>query len=276
MISFCATTFLAILSIHCATMAAKIPLLDTLNSDPTEEDNSLSPSAGLNYPEENREWVQLTNVPSTMVRRVPGVPLELECEASGSPAPTIRWLRNGLPITEIEDYENNALPQGSSKEMAKVRSRLIINNILPIEKNTYTCVAQVGSKTTYFTTTVFTSQGFPKAQNFTEYLMLNKEILTAPSKPRIVLYYSVIMENIGNTLIVPCKVVGNPRPDIYWIDNEESIIPLQHPRIKIMRTGELVIHGLRWSDMGGYTCVAKNPISKDTITTFVYPMLNEK
>lgn len=75
--------------------------------------------------------------------------------------------------------------------------------------------------------------GFLKPQNYTEYLMLNKEILAAPSKPRIVLYYKTVMENMGNTLILPCKVVGNPRPDIYWIDSEDSIVSHQHPRFQV-------------------------------------------
>lgn len=80
---------------------------------------------------------------------------------------------------------------------------------------------------------IFDVGGFPKPQNYTEYLMLNKEILAAPSKPRIVLYYKTVMENIGNTLIVPCKVIGNPRPDIYWFDSDEIPISHQHPRFKV-------------------------------------------
>lgn len=40
-----------------------------------------------------------------------------------------------------------------------------------------------------------------------------------------------------------------------------------------MSSGELIIQDLRWSDMGQYTCVARNALGKDFIETFVYPTI---
>lgn len=37
--------------------------------------------------------------------------------------------------------------------------------------------------------------------------------------------------------------------------------------------GELILNNLSWSDMGEYTCVVENSISRDTTSTFLYPML---
>lgn len=39
-----------------------------------------------------------------------------------------------------------------------------------------------------------------------------------------------------------------------------------------MEKGDLVISKLRWSDMGGYTCVAQSPLDRDMEKTFLYPM----
>lgn len=82
------------------------------------------------------------------------------------------------------------------------------------------------------------------------------------------------MESIGSDIILPCKVVGSPKPEIFWIDNNnEQIVNGQDPRIKVMPDGELQIRELVWPDMGVYTCVARNEFSKDLETTFVYPFL---
>lgn len=52
------------------------------------------------------------------------------------------------------------------------------------------------------------------------------------------------------------------------------MIGAQNPRQKVLPNGDLLISPLRWSDMGTYTCIARNPISKDTAETFVYPSVS--
>lgn len=96
---------------------------------------------------------------------------------------------------------------------------------------------------------------------------------------RIVLYYNAILQTMGTEVLLPCRVAGRPFPDIYWMDNEDRIIGGPHRsngqgRLRVMANGELLINDLKWSDMGSYRCVAQSPISKDSITTFVYPMLD--
>jgi hypothetical protein len=43
-------------------------------------------------------------------------------------------------------------------------------------------------------------------------------------------------------------------------------------RFKILPTGDLLITSLQFKDMGTYICIAKNTVSKDVVSTFVYPM----
>lgn len=156
-----------------------------------------------------------------------------------------------------------------------MRSRLIIDVDAAAEKS-YTCVGQSGTKHAYATTTVYSSSGPTggrmNARNITDLMAINHRN-TGPKKPRIVLYYSVIFEEIGTNVVLPCKAAGRPHPDIYWLDTNENIVNGQDPRIRMLPTGELLISYLRWSDMGTFTCVAQNALAKDAAATFVYPVL---
>lgn len=39
-----------------------------------------------------------------------------------------------------------------------------------------------------------------------------------------------------------------------------------------MPSGDLLVKDLSWSDMGEFTCTAKNAFGKDVADTFVYPI----
>lgn len=79
-----------------------------------------------------------------------------------------------------------------------------------------------------------------KPQNLTELLTLNNNIISGPQQARVVLYYSVVMETIGSSIVLPCRAIGRPRPEIFWLDNNENIITNQDPRFKV-RTN-LLLH----------------------------------
>lgn len=49
----------------------------------------------------NRDWAKINKASPMVVRRSSGSVVELECEASGSPAPTITWLRDNIPISDV-------------------------------------------------------------------------------------------------------------------------------------------------------------------------------
>lgn len=155
--------------------------------------------------------------------------------------------------------------------MVRVRSRLLVD-VDDSEDNMYTCVGQSGPKTVYATSTIYSSgTPFLNQHNISNILSLNRN--TDPRKPRIVYYYSVIFEEMGSNIVLPCKAAGRPHPDIYWLDSNENVIDGRDPRIRVLPTGELMISYLRWSDMGTFTCVAQNALAKDSASTFVYPVL---
>lgn len=267
---FACAAFLALQSV---ADGASIPLYEDGNDGDNEIDNSLEVNSGVRFEPVRPTWVKISKDLPPVVRRASGSKTELECAASGSPAPVIIWLRDNVPITESKDYENNLLIEGSDTGVVMARSRLLINNLVPVNKATYTCLARSGSKAAFTTTVIHTSNP-GKSSNLSEYLLLSQDYQDTPSKPRIVSFYQTVVENSGSTLVLPCKITGYPRPEFYWMDSDDAVITSQDPRVKILKSGELVIQGLDWSDMGLYTCVARNTLGKDSISTFVYPTSN--
>ncbi|PZC76126.1 hypothetical protein B5X24_HaOG205097 [Helicoverpa armigera] len=89
-------------------------------------------------------------------------------------------------------------------------------------------------------------------------------------EPRIVVTYEMYVDTIGNNIVLPCRVKGHPKPHVSWIDNKGNVVK-KDERMKVLRSGELVISSLRWSDMGEFSCQATNVFGSQLAKTFVYP-----
>lgn len=170
------------------------------------------------------------------------------------------------------DFESNAITESNPTSRARAISRLIIDRSVVLER-TFSCVGRSGRKTAVESTTIY-----PNENSSSDLLGLNAGIGSSsaggPKKVRILSYYSTIFASIGKSIVLPCKAAGRPHPEIFWLDPEQTMIGTQNPRQKILPNGDLLISPLRWSDMGSWTCVARNPISKDTAETFVYPSVS--
>lgn len=141
-------------------------------------------------------------------------------------------------------------------------------------EHTYTCVGRSGDKMEYASTLIHFVHKAPKQPNLLGYLSsLESDEVDSYSKVRIVHYYEDMFDVMGSNLVLPCKT--SIKADIYWLNVNGNIITNHSPRHKVLPTGELMIQNLKWGDMGSYTCVAKTPMSKDTISTFVYPLEGE-
>lgn len=166
------------------------------------------------------------------------------------------------------DIESNTLSEENVNSRARAISRIIIDRAIVTER-TFTCVGRSGSKTAFESTTVYPADN---TNNITEMLSNGSGTQSnGPKKVRILSFYTTLFASIGKSVVLPCKTAGRPHPEIYWLDSEQNVIGAQSPRHKVLPNGDLLIAPLRWSDMGTYTCIARNPISKDSAETFVYP-----
>ncbi|XP_058057358.1 neural/ectodermal development factor IMP-L2 [Anopheles bellator] len=226
-------------------------------------------------------FVKITSPPPARVAQIRGTTVELECEIMGSPTPTVQWVHGSGQTADWEDISVNVISEDTPTSVARVVSRLVIDRSSRASQTTYTCIGRSAGQLAMASTVVYHVDAGSRLGNYSDLLLLRP--LASGGAPthtfmnlknaRITLHYKTLFENMGTTVVLPCKAVGRPVPEITWLNEDGNVVgSLQDPRYRTLPTGELIITSLRWTDMGSYTCVAKNAISKDESETFVYPI----
>ena len=82
-------------------------------------------------------------------------------------------------------------------------------------------------------------------------------MLFISAKPRIQAAPSSLKALIGQTVVLPCVVQGEPRPDVTWF----------HDGRAVAHENTLKIAAVTHSHSGTYSCVAKNSAGEDSIHT---------
>ncbi|XP_022354855.1 fibroblast growth factor receptor 2 isoform X1 [Enhydra lutris kenyoni] len=187
-----------------------------------------------------------------MEKRLHAVPaantVKFRCPAGGSPAPTMRWLKNGKEFKQehrIGGY--------------KVRNQhwsLIMESVVPSDKGNYTCVVEneYGSiNHTYHLDVVERSPHRPILQ------------AGLPANASTV---------VGGDVEFVCKVYSDAQPHIQWIKHVEKngskYGPDGLPYLKVLKAAGvnttdkeievLYIRNVTFEDAGEYTCLAGNSI----------------
>ncbi|KAJ8705893.1 hypothetical protein PYW07_010670 [Mythimna separata] len=205
-----------------------------------------------------RRFLTITQRPLATYAHNSGEVLELTCDAVGAPAPSVHWFKNDAPVYEY-DVESNELIDGNPSSLARVISTLLVTRTRG--QDVYTCLVTAGSKTARATTLVYSTDGST---------LLSERAKLYPLEPRIVVTYEMYVDTIGNNIVLPCRVKGHPKPHVTWRDNKGVVIR-KDSRMKVLRSGELVISSLRWGDMGEFSCQATNVFGSQLAKTFVYP-----
>ncbi|XP_040895666.1 hemicentin-1 [Toxotes jaculatrix] len=154
----------------------------------------------------------------------------LQCQADGSPPPSVTWHKDGQPLSE--SVRQRVLSSGS----------LQIAFIQPSDTGRYTCTAANAAGT------------------------VNLEMsLTVQIPPSIRggEQEVAVVENSQAQLV--CVAEGVPQPSLSW---EKNGNPLSEStgEYTILPSGELVIDIAQPDDAGSYTCVATNAVGQDTRT----------
>ncbi|XP_029819877.1 hemicentin-1, partial [Manacus vitellinus] len=157
----------------------------------------------------------------------------LSCVADGIPAPTINWKKDNMLLTEIVG-KYQTVPGGD----------LILDNVVPEDSGSYTCVAAnaAGEDTHTVTLTVHVLPAFTELPGD---VALTK----------------------GEQLRLTCKATGRPVPKITWTFNN-NIIPAQYDDVN--GHSELLIDRVSKDDSGTYVCTAENTVGSIKAIGFVY------
>ncbi|XP_050994845.1 LOW QUALITY PROTEIN: hemicentin-1 [Labeo rohita] len=151
--------------------------------------------------------------------------LELECYATGTPMPTITWLKGGVPVR-----------QGEGVRITSNGRRLVISRAQVSDTALFHCVAtnEAGEQEREFKVSVHVP---PTIRS------------TGPTERSVVLHTSISLQ---------CVVNGIPPPSITWLKDGRPVDTTQE-FLKLESAGRVLhIQKARLEDAGKYTCVATN------------------
>ncbi|XP_068166004.1 hemicentin-1 [Antennarius striatus] len=158
-----------------------------------------------------------------------GEELTLECRATGTPAPHLTWMKDGVTLVGSESRHIAVTPDGSTLTLLRLR---------PDDSGTYSCSAVS-----------------PAGQDTRIYPLL---VLVPPSITGEATAPTEVQAAEEGVVTLECQATGNPPPQISWLKNGHPL--LLSPRTRLL-SGDAVlrISPVHLSDSGLYTCVAQSP-----------------
>ncbi|KAM6902973.1 LOW QUALITY PROTEIN: muscle, skeletal receptor tyrosine-protein kinase [Xenentodon cancila] len=145
------------------------------------------------------------------------------CEVDSYPPAAVTWTKNDHPIMY---YDTRYL----TKEQGQM---LIIPNVRESDNGEYCCLASNGV-------------GEPAKSCGALQLKMKPQIKRHPTNVTLL---------IESKAVLPCVTLGNPKPDITWLKDDELI--KVNDRVTILDYGALKIHNIQKEDAGQYRCVAR-------------------
>ncbi|XP_042316734.1 immunoglobulin superfamily member 10 [Sceloporus undulatus] len=160
-----------------------------------------------------------------------GKSVTMKCTAEGRPIPTISWILANKTYISESSIGNEAIS-------FQTDGTLTIKKASIYDRGIYTCTAYnpAGSDT----------------------VTIKLQVIAAPP---IILEEKkqYVLENKGESLMLPCTVKGNPHPGVHWVlfDGTE-VKPLQYinGKLFLFPNGTLYIRNIAPSDSGNYECIA--------------------
>lgn len=183
--------------------------------------------------------------------------VEVVCSATGSPAPEVAWYKDSLFLSHPE-LETGDAEAGDS--LGETVARLRIPCLSSQDMGLYECRARAGKMEASATMDL-------RVVDF------EHNVCAQLGEPQIMLWRPTIMLEEGSTAVLPCKTES--KDDIVkWSYSGEDDEDLTHgdSKFSVKDNGDLLIHDLRFPDMGEYTCTATNSRGSTQIKTFVYPL----
>ncbi|XP_025134272.2 fibroblast growth factor receptor 1 isoform X11 [Bos indicus] len=236
-----------------AKPAPTLPEQDALPSseDDDDDDDSSSEEKETDNTKPNPVAPYWTS-PEKMEKKLHAVPaaktVKFKCPSSGTPNPTLRWLKNGKefkPDHRIGGY--------------KVRYAtwsIIMDSVVPSDKGNYTCIVENEYGSINHTYQLDVVERSPHRPILQAGLPANKTVA------------------LGSNVEFMCKVYSDPQPHIQWLKhievNGSKIGPDNLPYVQILKTAGVnttdkemeVLHlrNVSFEDAGEYTCLAGNSI----------------
>uniref|UniRef100_A0A8C0RH19 Contactin-2 n=1 Tax=Canis lupus familiaris TaxID=9615 RepID=A0A8C0RH19_CANLF len=160
-----------------------------------------------------------------------GSNLRWGCAAAGKPRPTVRWLRNGEPLT-------------SQSRVEVLAGDLRFSKLSLEDSGMYQCVAENKHGTIYASAELAVQALAPDFR-----LNPVKRLIPAAR---------------GGEIAIPCQPRAAPKAVVLWSKGTEILV--NSSRVTVTPDGTLIIRNISRSDEGKYTCFAENFMGKANST----------
>ncbi|XP_064494046.1 fibroblast growth factor receptor 1 isoform X3 [Pseudopipra pipra] len=241
-------------ALSAARPAPSLPDQDALPSaeDDDDEDDSSSEEKEADNTKPNQAIAPYWTYPEKMEKKLHAVPaaktVKFKCPSSGTPNPTLRWLKNGKefkPDHRIGGYK-----------VRQATWSIIMDSVVPSDKGNYTCIVENKYGSINHTYQLDVVERSPHRPILQAGLPANKTVA------------------LGSNVEFVCKVYSDPQPHIQWLKhievNGSKIGPDNLPYVQILKTAGVnttdkemeVLHlrNVSFEDAGEYTCLAGNSI----------------
>ncbi|KAL9823435.1 LOW QUALITY PROTEIN: fibroblast growth factor receptor 1 [Geothlypis trichas] len=219
--------------------------------DDDDEDDSSSEEKEADNTKPNQAIAPYWTYPEKMEKKLHAVPaaktVKFKCPSSGTPNPTLRWLKNGKEF------------KPDHRRGYKVRQAtwsIIMDSVVPSDKGNYTCIVENKYGSINHTYQLDVVERSPHRPILQAGLPANKTVA------------------LGSNVEFVCKVYSDPQPHIQWLKhievNGSKIGPDNLPYVQILKTAGVnttdkemeVLHlrNVSFEDAGEYTCLAGNSI----------------
>ncbi|KAJ8258098.1 hypothetical protein GJAV_G00193140 [Gymnothorax javanicus] len=175
--------------------------------------------------------------PQGLVRVRVGEPINLECQGSGEPRPSVSWHRLDSGRRTVL---TSPVPMDSNAVMQVLAAR-------PEDSGTYIC-------------TVRNSEGLTEVA--VEVRVEGEEL--APSAPRASVPEPLLVVEEGQTTTLRCHAYGHPTPTITW-SKLRAPLPWRHRVVN----NTLILPGVARQDSGQYICNATNSLGTSEVTVML-------
>ncbi|XP_072834969.2 fibroblast growth factor receptor 1 isoform X1 [Pogona vitticeps] len=220
--------------------------------DDDDDDDSSSEEKEADNSKPNQAIPPYWTYPEKMEKKLHAVPaaktVKFRCPSSGTPTPTLRWLKNGRefkPDHRIGGY--------------KVRHAtwsIIMDSVVPSDKGNYTCIVENKYGTINHTYQLDVVERSPHRPILQAGLPANKTV------------------SLGSNVEFVCKVYSDPQPHIQWLKhievNGSKIGPNNLPYVQVLKHSGinssdaevLTLYNVTEAESGEYVCKVSNYIGE--------------
>ncbi|XP_039210180.1 fibroblast growth factor receptor 1 isoform X1 [Crotalus tigris] len=220
--------------------------------DDDDDDDSSSEEKEADNSKPNQAIPPYWTYPEKMEKKLHAVPaaktVKFRCSSSGTPTPTLRWLKNGRefkPDHRIGGY--------------KVRHAtwsIIMDSVVPSDKGNYTCIVENKYGVINHTYQLDVVERSPHRPILQAGLPANKTV------------------SLGSNVEFVCKVYSDPQPHIQWLKhievNGSKIGPNNLPFVQVLKHSGinssdaevLTLYNVTEAESGEYVCKVSNYIGE--------------